>query len=313
MRVTKSWTYILVTGAAGYLGSVLTPMLLAKGYRVTALDNFRYGQTSLADCCADSNFTLIEGDCRSPSLMHALLKDADFFIPLAAIVGAPACDRDPALAWETNCKAITDHISKKSCPTVMPMTNSGYGIGGEIACTEDSPLKPLSLYGRSKVEAEIAVLNYDGITLRLATLFGMSPRPRLDLLVNDFVFRALRDRFVVLFEASFRRNYLHVRDAALAILWAVEHYSEMKGKPYNVGLPDANLTKWELCERIKKHIPDFFFAEADLGQDPDKRDYEVSNARILATGWRPQFSLDDGIRELIKGYEILKTPRWANA
>ena len=303
---------VLVTGAAGYLGSVLTPLLLKDGYRVTALDNFCYGQTSLADCCADPNFTLIRGDARDLNRMNDLLKEADFFIPLAAVVGAPACDRDPALAWETNWKAIADHMSKKSCPTIMPTTNSGYGIGGEAACTEDSPLNPLSVYGRSKVEAEIAVLNYEGITLRLATLFGMSTRMRLDLLVNDFVHRALRDRFIVLFEASFRRNYLHVRDAALAILWAIEHYDEMKGRPYNVGLPDANLTKRELCERIKTHIPDFFFAEADVGQDPDKRDYEVSNARILATGWRPAYSLDDGIRELIKGYEILRTPRWAN-
>ena len=287
-------------------------MLLQAGHRVIALDNFMYLQTSLADCCADPNFTLIRDDCRDTKLMHQLLKDADFFIPLAAIVGAPACDRDPALAWETNCVAITDHMSKKSCPTIMPVTNSGYGIGGDGACTEDSPLRPLSLYGRSKVEAEKAVLTYDGITLRFATLFGMSPRIRLDLLVNDFVHRALRDRFVVLFEAKFRRNYLHVRDAALAILWAIEHYNEMKGRPYNVGLSDANLTKWELCERIKQHIPNFFFAEADLFNDPDKRDYQVSNDRILATGWQPQYSLDDGIRELIKGYEILKTPRWAN-
>jgi nucleoside-diphosphate-sugar epimerase len=307
---------VLISGGAGFLGSILTPMLLAKNHRIAVLDNFLYGQNSLADCCADPNFQLIRGDCRDVNLVNELLIGTDFFIPLAAIVGAPACDRDPALAWQTNCKAITDHVTKgktRGLKIIMPMTNSGYGVGGEAACDENSPLNPLSVYGRSKVEAERDVLNYDGVTLRFATLFGMSPRMRTDLLVNDFTLRALRDRFVVLFEAHFRRNYLHVRDAAHAIMWAMENYGDMSGKAYNVGLPDANLTKWELCEKIKEHIPDFYFAEAAVGKDPDQRDYEVSNTRILATGWRPEHSLDDGIRELIKGYEILKTPRWANA
>ena len=305
-------TSVLISGGAGYLGSILCPMLLVADYKVVVIDNFLYNQTSLAECCADPNFTLIRGDCRYQKLMRALLKDADFFIPLAAIVGAPACDQDPFLAWGVNFRAIKDHMSRHSCPTIMSMTNSGYGIGGESSCTEDSPLNPLSLYGKTKVEAEKAMLHYGGISLRFATLFGMSPRMRLDLLVNEFCYRALRDRFIVLFEASFRRNYLHVRDAALAILWTIEHYDEMKGRPYNVGLEDNNLTKWELCERIKQHVPDFYFAEAKVGEDPDKRNYICDNSRILATGWKSHFSLDDGIKELIKGYEILKGERFGN-
>lgn len=303
---------LLVSGGAGYLGSILVPMLLDRDHHVTILDNFMYGQTSLAECCADPNFTIIRGDCRDMNMVNELLKDADFFIPLAAIVGAPVCDRDPGLAWEVNYKAIADHMSKKTCPTIMPMTNSGYGIGGDGACTEDSPLNPLSVYGRSKVEAEKAVLDYDGVTLRFATLMGISQRMRFDLLVNDFCRRAVQDRFVILFEARFRRNYLHVRDAALAILFAIENFEQMKGRPYNVGLPDANLTKWELCERIKLQVPDFFFVEAAIGGDPDKRNYSISNERILATGWRPRYSLDDSIAELIRAIPIYKSLQWQN-
>jgi len=303
---------ICISGGAGFLGSVLTPMLLNVGHKVTVIDSYQYGQTSLAECCADPNFTLIRGDCRDKKLMAGLLKDADFFIPLAAIVGAPACDRDPDLAWETNCKAIADHMSKASCPTIMPTTNSGYGIGGDSACTEESPLNPLSVYGRSKVEAEKAVLLYGGITLRFATLAGVSPRMRFDLLLNDFCARAVRDRSIVLFEPHFRRNYLHVRDAALAIIWAMNHYDEMKGKPYNVGLPDANLTKRQLCERIKKQVFDLAILEAPIGEDPDKRDYIVSSQRILETGWQPQYSLDHTIAEIIRAMPIFMQRRWGN-
>lgn len=303
---------ICLSGGAGYLGSVLVPMLLNAGHEVTVIDTYQYQQTSLADCCADPNFMLIRGDCRDLNMMNELLEDADFFIPLAAIVGAPACDRDPGLACETNYKAIADHMSKKSCPIIMPTTNSGYGIGGKDACTEDSPLNPISVYGRSKVEAEKAVLLYGGITLRLATLFGMSNRMRVDLLVNDFCYRAMRDKYIVLFESHFRRNYLHIRDAALAIIWAIDHYDEMKGRPYNVGLPDANLTKLELCAKIKKHISDLIYLEAPIGTDPDRRDYICDNSRILATGWKPRYSLDDGVKELIKGYEILCSPHHSN-
>lgn len=304
--------HVCVTGSNGYIGSHLIPMLLARGWQVTAIDNFMYGQFSLADCCADPNFTLIRGDCRDLILMNDLLKAADVFIPLAAIVGAPACDRDPGLAWETNYKAIADHMHKAVCRVIMPTTNSGYGIGGDSACTEDSPLNPISIYGRSKVAAEKTVLEYGGVTLRLATLAGISQRMRFDLLLNDFCARAVRDRSIVLFEPDFRRNYLHVRDAALAIIWAMDHYDEMKGRPYNVGLPDANLTKRQLCERIKKQVPDLVILEAPIGEDPDKRDYIVSSQRILKTGWQPQYSLDRTIAEIIKAMPMFTQHRWGN-
>lgn len=241
--------------------------------------------------------------------------DSDFFLPLAAIVGARACDLREHEAWEVNCQSIKDVVSfllKSECRIVFPNTNSGYQSGLSEPCTESSPLNPVSYYGTTKINAEKVVLDLNGISFRFATLFGMSPRMRMDLLVNDFVYRAMRDRYVVLYQAKFRRNYLHVRDAASVFLWAIDHFDEMKGKPYNIGLPDANLTKRELCERIKQRVTDFYFTEAEVGEDPDRRDYTVSNERILATGWRPKYSLDDGIRELVKGYEILKGEKYGN-
>jgi nucleoside-diphosphate-sugar epimerase len=196
----------------------------------------------------------------------------------------------------------------------MPVTNSGYGIGQPgIPCTEESPLKPISLYGTSKVEAEEAVLERENsISFRLATVFGMAPRMRIDLLVNDFVYRAVNDRALVVFEGHFKRNYIHIRDVARVFLHAIGNFETMRGRAYNVGLEDANLTKLELCAAIQKHIPGFVYLEAPIGEDPDKRDYIVSNQRILSTGWNPAHSLDDGIRELIKGYRILKNSFYAN-
>lgn len=306
---------VLCTGSNGYLGSMLCPLLLQAGHEVVAVDNFRYGQTSLAECCADPGFTPIRGDCRDMRTMGPLIKRADVVIPLAAIVGAQACDADVCAAESTNFGAILSIIGAMSPSQriIYPNSNSGYGVSGEKSCTEESPMNPVSLYGVLKAHAEEIVLrNPNAVSFRFATLFGMSPRMRTDLLVNDFCFRAKRDRFVVLFEAKFRRNYLHIRDAASVFLWAIEHFDEMKGRPYNAGLPDANLTKWELCERIKTHVPDFYFCEAPVGEDPDKRNYICDNSRILATGWKPRYSLDDGIKELIKGYEILKGERFEN-
>jgi nucleoside-diphosphate-sugar epimerase len=197
---------------------------------------------------------------------------------------------------------------------LMPITNSGYGIGekGKF-CTEETPLRPISLYGTTKVEAEAAALERgNAISFRLATVFGMAPRFRLDLLVNDFVYRAVNDRAVVLFEADFKRNYIHIRDVANAFLHGLENFERMKNEPYNVGLSDANLSKRELCEKIHEHVPSFVFMEAPIGEDPDKRDYIVSNEKIEATGYRPQHSLDDGIRELIKGYTMVKNSMYGN-
>ena len=307
---------ILVTGAAGYIGSVLVPMLLSQGYEVTALDNFMYRQSSLLDCCANQRFSVIHGDCRDSDTLKTALKGADYVLPLAAIVGAPACNADQTAAISTNLEAIRLRLSirSKEQRIIFPCTNSGYGIGEkEKFCTEDSPLRPISLYGRTKVEAERAILD-DGnaITLRLATVFGTSPRMRVDLLVNDFVYRALTDRFVVVFEGHFKRNYIHVRDVARAFLHAIDSFDTMKGEPYNVGLSDANLSKLELCAKISQHIPGFVYLESPVGEDPDKRDYIVSNERIEGTGFRAAHSLDDGIRELIKGYTIMKHRLYTN-
>jgi nucleoside-diphosphate-sugar epimerase len=307
---------ILVTGGAGYLGSILVPELLQSGYRVTVLDNFMYRQNSLAQVCADSNFDVVNGDARSAEVLKPLVARADAIIPLAALVGAPLCNRDPFAAVTTNRDAIAA-LTKMTSPAqriIMPVTNSGYGIGeaGKF-CTEDTLLQPVSLYGTSKVEAEKIVLDRENsISLRLATVFGMAPRMRIDLLVNDFVHRAVHDRVVVLFEPHFKRNYIHIRDVSRAFMHALDKFESMKGMPYNVGLSDANLSKAELCERIKVHVPAFQFFEAPVGEDPDKRDYIVSNSRIEATGFLPAYGLDKGIVELIKGYRMIRNSVYSN-
>ncbi len=307
---------ILVTGGAGYIGSVLVPALLKKDYKVTVLDNFMYNQTPLLDCCYDKNLSIVRGDARDKNLMKNLMKDADAIFPLACLTGAPLCAKDPLAAesviWDA-VKMILD-LRGKDQMIIYPTTNSGYGVGEKGKhCTEKTPLRPISLYGQLKVKAEDALLNAgNAITLRLATAFGVSPRMRLDLLVNDFTYRAVYDRFIILFEAHFKRNYIHVRDVAKAFIYALNHFDKMKNEPYNVGLSDANLSKLELCREIKKFIPDFYFVEATIGEDPDKRDYIVSNAKIEKAGFKPDVSLPEGIQELIKGYKIIKRNQYAN-
>ncbi|MCL2011657.1 MAG: NAD(P)-dependent oxidoreductase [Cystobacterineae bacterium] len=308
--------HILVTGGAGYIGSILVPELLAAGHTVTVLDNFLYKQNSLAHVCANPHFSVVRGDIRSEETMRPLLAKADLIIPLAALVGAPLCARDPIGATSTNRDAVfllLKLVSKQQM-LLMPTTNSAYGKGDENNyCTEASPLNPISHYAIEKVEVEKAFMQHPGaISFRLATVFGMSPRMRTDLLVNDFVYRAVHDRFVVLFEGHFKRNYIHVRDVSAAFLHAIAQHSSMRGQVYNVGLSDANVSKRELCERIQKHLPSFVFLEAPLGADPDQRDYIVSNAKIEATGFRPRFSLDLGIEELVKGYTMLKNTLYGN-
>lgn len=308
--------HILVTGGAGYLGSILVPLLLKEGQEVTVLDSLMYQQTSLLDCCIDPKLTIIRGDVRDHRLLSDLIPKADAILPLACLTGAPACSRDPLAAKAVNSDAvrtIADLMSPRQ-PLIFPSTNSGYGIGQEdIYCDEDTPLRPVSLYGRLKVDLESYLLDRGNcVTFRFATLFGVSPRMRLDLLVNDFTYRAVVDRFIVLFEPHFKRNYLHVRDAARAFLHALENYDTMRGRSYNVGLSDANLSKWELCEVIQKHIPNFTFLTAEVGQDPDKRNYIVSNERIEATGFRPSIRLDEGIVELMKAYQILRRTQYSN-
>jgi nucleoside-diphosphate-sugar epimerase len=307
---------ILVTGGAGYLGSTLAPALLAEGHRVTVLDTFRFGQASLNQLCADANFDVRRGDARDPEVLKPLLRDADVIIPLAALVGAPLCDNDKIGAETLNRDAIRTLValSSREQRILMPVTNSGYGVGqADKFCTEETPLRPITLYGRTKVEAEQAVLERgNSVSFRLATVFGMSPRMRLDLLVNDFVYRAVNDRAVVLFEAHFKRNYIHVRDVARAFLHGIANFDSMRDQAYNVGLSEANLSKLELCQRIHAQLPKFVFLEAAVGEDPDKRDYIVSNAKVEATGYRTAYSLDAGITELIKGYRMLRNSVYGN-
>lgn len=307
---------IFITGGAGYIGSVLARVLLQKGHRVTVLDNFLYRQTSLLDCFEFDHFQVVRGDCRDEGLVREHVKKADVLIPLAALVGAPICNRDPHAARTTNVDAVklVCRLASPSQQILFPNTNSGYGIGekGKF-CTEESPLKPISLYGQTKVEAEQAVLaRENSITFRLATVFGVSPRMRLDLLVNDFVWRAVMDRSLVIFEGHFKRNYIHVRDVAKVFMHGIENFKKMKGQTYNVGLEDANLSKIELCQLIKKIIPGFVFFEAAIGEDVDKRDYIVSNAKILKTGFKPDWNLERGVRELVKGYSILQNGAYGN-
>ncbi|MBF0137032.1 MAG: SDR family oxidoreductase [Magnetococcus sp. DMHC-1] len=307
---------ILVTGGAGYLGSILVPELLAAGHKVTVLDSFIFQQNSLSRVCIHPDFNVVRGDCRDKRLMAELVKKADVVIPLAALVGAPLCSRDEVGTVSINRDAIIMLCNLLSLQqrVLMPVSNSGYGIGeAGKHCDEQSPLRPISLYGRVKVEAEEVMMEHpNAISFRLATVFGMSPRMRIDLLVNDFVYRAVHDRALVLFESHFKRNYIHVRDVTRVFLHGLDNFQTLKGQVYNVGLSDANLSKHELCVRIQKHLPNFVFMEAPIGEDPDKRDYIVSNAKIEATGFMPAFSLDVGIQELIKGYTILRNTRYTN-
>ena len=307
---------ILITGGAGYIGSILTPLLLQKGYKVTLVDSFTGDNAVLANCCSNPNFFPIRGDARDENLMTSLLKNADIIIPLAALVGAPLCARDVIATQTTNYDAIRMLVNKTSRnqALIYPTTNSGYGIGEQGKfCTEETPLSPISLYGRTKVDAEKVILERGhGITFRLATVFGMAPKMRIDLLVNDFTYRAFSDSAVVIFEGNFKRNYIHVSDVAKAFIHGIENYSLMSGNAFNVGLSDANLTKLELCEKIKIQIPKFVYLESSIGEDPDKRDYMVSNEKIEKTGFKPDWSIDMGIKELIKGYTMLNIKRFTN-
>ena len=275
-----------------------------------------FEQNSLAHLCHNPKLTIHAGDVRSKSLMQNLLRDKDIIIPLAALVGAPLCEKDPVGAKTTNHDAIIMMLNllSKDQMVLMPTTNSAYGSGDEKNfCTEDSELKPISLYAREKVEVEKALMEHtSAISFRLATVFGMSPRMRIDLLVNDFTYRAVKDRFIVLFEGQFKRNYIHVRDVSRAFIHGIDNFKNMQGEIFNVGLSDANVSKAELCEKIKNHLPQFTYIEAPVGSDPDRRNYIVSNEKIEKAGFVTQHTLDYGIEELIKGYTGLKNSKYGN-
>ncbi|MDD5556371.1 MAG: NAD(P)-dependent oxidoreductase [bacterium] len=302
-------TKVLLTGGAGYIGSVLTGRLLERGMDVLVVDSLVYRQPSLLACLDSPRFTFVRGDARDERLMRDLLRDRDVILPLAAIVGTPACARDPELATATNLRAIEmlDRLRSRSQAVIFPTTNSGYGTtSGEAFCTEETPLAPISLYGRDKVAAERLLLDSgNAVTLRFATVFGPSPRMRLDLLVNDFTFRAVRDRYLVIFEKHFKRNFLHIRDAAACFIHCIEHFDAMGGGPYNVGLNEANISKEELALAIKRHVPDLYIHFAEIGSDPDRRNYIVSNEKINRAGFTAVHGLDEGIRQLIQAYGMI--------
>ena len=307
---------ILITGGAGYIGSTLVPDLLSKNYNVTVVDNFMYKQTSLASSIRHKNFSLVFGDVRDESLMKSLTAKADVVIPLAAIVGAPACDKDPIAAQTINKDSILSLLKNISSnqQIIMPTTNSAYGSGDKNNfCDESSPLNPLSLYAKDKVVVEESLMQHENSTsFRLATVFGISPRMRLDLLVNNFAYRAIADGFVVVFEGHFKRNYIHVLDVVQAFNLALEHPDKFKGEIFNVGLSEANISKLELCEEIQKIIPSFTYLEAALGKDPDQRNYVVSNEKIEAQGFSPQVTLSAGLKELIKGLKMFDHKQFTN-
>jgi len=302
---------VLITGGAGYIGSVLAPHLLELGYNVTVLDNIRYNQNSLFGICYHPQFKFINGDVRDTDLLSHAVNHADIIIPLAASVGAPECSADPIYAQQVNVDAMKTlaGLVRDDQKVLYPNTNSGYGIGEKTDfCTEESPLNPISLYGRTKVESEKILLSEtNAISFRLATVFGPSSKMRVDLLVNNFTYKAINDGVLVLFEQNFRRNYIHVLDVAKGFLHGIENFDSMKGQAYNMGLSSANLTKRQLAEKIKEHIPKMEIISADFSQDPDKRDYIVSNEKLESTGWKPTQTLDDGIDQLIKLYTMIKS------
>jgi len=301
---------VLITGGAGYIGSVLTEHLLSKEYPVTCLDNLSFGHNSILHLVSNPNFNFIYGDVRNKRLLEEVIPKFDVIIPLSAIVGAPQCDSNPVDAKLINRDSIIDMniIRSTKQKIIFPNTNSGYGTTtGNLYCTEETPLKPISLYGITKVEAEKYLLDSekDTITLRLATVFGMSPRMRTNLLVNDFVFKALNDGYLVLYEKDFKRNYVHIKDIARCFEHCIKNFESMKNEPYNVGLDSANLSKGELAEKVKSHIPKLDITCKEINNDPDKRNYIVSSEKIMKTGFECKYDLDYGIEELIKGYGLM--------
>ena len=298
---------VLITGGAGYLGSNLTRHLLEAGYSVTVLDNLMYDQVTLLHLFGNPKFQFELGDVRDKKLLQELVGLNDVIIPLAAIVGMPACKANPELTVAVNYQQVADivEVLRDDQKLILPNTNSQYGSSDSII-TEESPFNPLSLYAKTKCDAENTMLaNGNGVSLRLATVFGVSPRMRTDLLVNDFVYKSVVDGYLVLFEAHFKRNYIHVQDIARTFQFIIENYDKCKGQAFNVGLSTANLSKLELAEKIKSHIPSLVIKQDDFKEDFDKRNYIVSNEKLEALGWKPIYDLDYGIKQLMLAYKIV--------
>jgi len=300
---------VLITGGAGYIGSVLAEVLLNKGYNVTVYDNLMYKQTSLLHLCNEIRFNFIKGDVTSKKQLLPQIINNDIIIPLAAIVGAPACDVNKELATAINytqIEFIVDNL-RKDQQLIMPNTNSQYGSSNKII-TEESPFNPLSHYAVTKCKAEEYIMDWEnGICLRLATVFGSSPRMRTDLLVNDFVYKTITEGCLVLFQSKFKRNYIHVRDIAETFLFCIKNYDKLNGQVFNVGLSDANLNKMELAKKIKTYYPNLVIIENEFSSDKDNRNYIVSNDKLESYGWKPKYSIDDGIQELITAYQMIIT------
>ena len=298
---------VLITGGAGYLGSNLTRHLLEAGYSVTVLDNLMYDQVTLLHLFGNPKFQFELGDVRDKKLLQELVGLNDVIIPLAAIVGMPACKANPELTVAVNYQQVADivEVLREDQKLILPNTNSQYGSSDSII-TEESPFNPLSLYAKTKCDAENTMLaKGNGVSLRLATVFGVSPRMRTDLLVNDFVYKSVVDGYLVLFEAHFKRNYIHVQDIARTFQFIIENYEKCKGHAFNVGLSTANLSKLELAETIKKYIPSLVIKQDDFKEDFDKRNYIVSNEKLEALGWKPIYDLDYGIKQLMSAYKIV--------
>jgi nucleoside-diphosphate-sugar epimerase len=298
---------VLITGGAGYIGTTLTELLLNNNYEVDVVDNLMYNQLSLLNFCNNKNFNFFNHDVTDFDFLKKIIKNYDILIPLAAIVGAPACDANKEIATKINfeqIKVIVDNLNS-SQKLIMPNTNSQYGSSDKII-TESSPFNPLSHYAKTKCDAENYILkNGNGICLRLATVFGASQRMRTDLLVNDFVYKSIVDGYLVLFESNFKRNYIHVRDISETFLFCIQNYEKMNNDVFNVGLSEANFSKLELANKIKEYIPNLVIKEDDFKNDFDKRNYIVSNEKLESYGWKPKYTVNDGIKELITAYKMI--------